>query len=183
MQTECSSGYKVICTKHGVYLEKSKTEANLFRLTFLSTASLAQLKEMSMIQFYQQLGTLNTDIIKEIEYTKLSPYKLDITLLFIQFAKEFGVAPKTMVLRLEDRSGPNNIHFTGHTPPNNVYDNDTGVICNDSTLHITSPTSENIQLTYIFHLDLQEDFPNYLENIAGLLIKKIFLRLKQFIER
>ena len=183
MQIEQSSGYKVICSKYGVCLEKSKTEANLFRLAFLSTASFTRLKEMTMIDFYRQLGTLNPDIIKEIEYTKLSPYKLDITLWFTQFAKEFGVAPKTMVLRLEDRSGPTKIHFTGRTPSHNVYDNDTCVICNDSTLSVIPSTSENIRLTYFFHLDLREDFPTYLENIAGLLMKKIFLRLKQFLER
>ena len=48
---------------------------------------------------------------------------------------------------------------------------------------LTINTKENIiNMHYIFKIIVEEDLPKYLENITGLLIKKIFLNLKLFIE-
>ena len=44
------------------------------------------------------------------------------------------------------------------------------------------PFKNKLRLNYKFNIDIKEDLPIYLENIIGLLMKKIFYRLKVFIE-
>jgi hypothetical protein len=39
-----------------------------------------------------------------------------------------------------------------------------------------------INISYIFKLELSHSLPIYMENIMGLIMKKVFLNLKQFIE-
>jgi len=42
--------------------------------------------------------------------------------------------------------------------------------------------SSTVDVGYIFHMEMTDDLPTYMENIAGLLMKKMFFRVKQFIE-
>ena len=39
-----------------------------------------------------------------------------------------------------------------------------------------------INISYIFKMVLSHTLPTYMENIMGLIMKKVFLNLKQFIE-
>ena len=42
--------------------------------------------------------------------------------------------------------------------------------------------NKTLQIKYIYHIDLQENLPSSMKNIAGILIKKLFWRVKTFIE-
>ena len=68
-----------------------------------------------MHEFYELLGNLNTDIIKQVSCKCLGQQRQEVTLHFEAFAKEFGVAPKTMVLYMEDRSSNGSIMYTGRS--------------------------------------------------------------------
>jgi hypothetical protein len=45
------------------------------------------------------------------------------------------------------------------------------------------PYQNKLRLNYKFSIDMKEDLPIYLENMMGLMMKKIFYRLKVFIEQ
>ena len=60
---------------------------------------------------------------------------------------------------------------------------DVSVACNNSTLHVASSPTGGACLVYHFHLDLREELPLFMDNVAGLLMKKVFLRLKNYLEK
>ena len=53
---------------------------------------------------------------------------------------------------------------------------------NYSNLSVDFITEHNINIKYEFNIDIEEDLPSYMENIIGFLMKKIFYRVKLFIE-
>jgi len=44
------------------------------------------------------------------------------------------------------------------------------------------PFQEKIRLNFIFNIDVKEDLPIYMENMIGLMMKKIFYNLKLVLE-
>jgi hypothetical protein len=51
-----------------------------------------------------------------------------------------------------------------------------------SSMVVNFESCHKINISYIFKLDLSHSLPIYMENIMGLIMKKVFLNLKQFIE-
>ena len=45
------------------------------------------------------------------------------------------------------------------------------------------PFQKKLRMNYKFNIDIKEELPIYMENILGLMMKKIFFRLKKFIEQ
>jgi len=136
-----------------------------------------------MDSFYQRLGRLNHDIIKDVVCERSAEGLREVTLHFEAFAKEFGMAPKTMTLHLEDYTSPGDITYTGRSPVVADANDEVSVACNDSTLRVVSSRTGGACLEYRFHLDLREELPLFMDNVAGLLMKKVFLRLKNYLEK
>ena len=51
-----------------------------------------------------------------------------------------------------------------------------------STMVVNFESDCRINISYIFKLELTNSLPIYMENILGLIMKKMFLNLKNFIE-
>ena len=51
-----------------------------------------------------------------------------------------------------------------------------------STMVVNFESNHKININYLFKLDLAHSLPIYMENVLGLIMKKMFLHLKQFIE-
>tara|TARA_Y100000748_G_scaffold281655_1_gene261407 strand:+ start:641 stop:1210 length:570 start_codon:yes stop_codon:yes gene_type:complete len=175
--------FKIVCAKEGICLEKSKSIKHSFRLSFISPSSPSLVCEGGIDCFYRRLGQLNHDIIKDVVCRRLAEGRCEVTLHFEAFAQEFGMAPKTMTLHLEDYTSPENITYTGRSPVVPDENDDVSVACNDSTLRVISSQTGGACLEYRFHLDLREELPLFMDNVAGLLMKKVFLRLKQYLEK
>lgn len=175
--------FKIVCSKEGICLEKSKSVKHSFRLSFISPSPPSLVCKGGIDCFYQQLGQLNHDIIKDVVCRRLAEGRSEVTLYFEAFAKEFGMAPKTMTLHLEEYTSHENIIYTGRSPVVPDENDDMSIACNDSTLHVTSSQTGGACVAYHFHLDLREELPIFMDNVAGLLMKKVFLRLKQFLEK
>ncbi len=177
MEIAREEAFKIICSKEKVCLEKSKDTSNYFRLSFVSEAPYSSICDINISEFYKLLGKLNSDIIKDVKCRNISDSEYEVILYFQQFGKDLGMAPKTMTLILNDLSNENKIHYTGKS---DISKNE--VSCNNSTLQISKSYTGYTSLQYNFHLDFREELPIYMDNIAGLLMKKIFLRLKQYLE-
>ena len=179
MEVARSIEYKIICVKQGMCLEKAKHCSNNFRLSFISPCSLERIKTITMQGFYQLLAKLNPDIIQNLSVSSNSPSHQTVELIFVSFAKELGMTPKTMQLELQNFSTDTSISFRGQSPKEIAKNN---VICEQSEFNATSSESGHTNICYQFHLDFQEDLPIYLQDIPGLLMKKMFFRLKQYLE-
>lgn len=182
MERSRDEQFKIVCSKEGICLEKSKSVKHSFRLSFITPSPPSLVCEGGIDRFYERLGRLNPDIIKKAVCSRSVEGHCEVALYFEAFAKEFGMAPKTMTLHLEDRTSPGHIMYTGRSPAVTDENDDVSVACNDSTLRVTSSQTGGACLEYRFHLDLREELPIFMDNVAGLLMKKVFLRLKQYLE-
>ena len=183
MENTRDEQFKIVCSKEGICLEKSKSVKHSFRLSFITPASPSLVCEGGLVSFYKQIGQLNPDIIKNVVCNELNNELYEVTLYFEAFAREFGMAPKTMSLYLEDRTSDEVTIYTGRSPVVADECDDVSVACNNSTLRIVSSRSGGSCIEYRFHLDLREELPIFMDNMAGLLMKKVFLRLKQYLEK
>ena len=51
-----------------------------------------------------------------------------------------------------------------------------------STMVVNFESNHKVNINYVFKLELAHSLPIYMENILGLIMKKMFLNLKTFIE-
>ena len=175
--------YKVICDKHEIILEKVCNKSSAFRLRFHSSLPFASMTKLSIESFYELLANVNSDIIRNIAIISCDSVDSvdlwNIELTFEPFSKNFGISAKSMSLALFDKTIDHKLHYIGKSNKNNSD----SVICNHSEFIATRNSNGNTDISYIFDLEIDEDLPLYLQNIVGLLMKKIFFRLKQFLER
>ena len=54
--------------------------------------------------------------------------------------------------------------------------------CNNAMLKINLLSLTSAQINYTFNMEINDYLPIYMENITGLMMKKIFYKLKSFIE-
>ena len=68
-------------------------------------------------------------------------------------------------------------------PSSRTIDGCEVVTSNYADLIVLFHTEHHAKIHYEFHMDMEDELPTYMENIVGMLMKKIFFRLKTFIEK
>ncbi len=184
---------KLICTKHDIYLYKICKKDNTFMIVYdtkpITEPDVVLDKIQDIGYFYKLLATLNPDVLTNTQIIqKYNVNSLDVLVQFKHFAKELGIKAKSMCLHTEYKSdGPVHAYISKSIIKNRdelnlplTYDL---VTCEESIFTFSIKNNKQIHIEYCFNLDLEEDLPIYMENLAGILMKKIFFRLKEYIEK
>tara|TARA_B110000483_G_scaffold122750_1_gene147931 strand:+ start:12236 stop:12796 length:561 start_codon:yes stop_codon:yes gene_type:complete len=177
----------IICKKNDIMLKKSKENDN-FSLNFNVTNNNIDIKKIININLFILLYELNKDIIECAEVLSANDTNTNANIIYFfkQFGSELGMARKYMNLNINMITNNNNILFESNTRKNTSLDisNNKGeeIICNTSNLTVTHITKHSANFEYIFNMDINEDLPIYMENLIGVLMKKLFLKIKEFIE-
>ena len=81
-------------------------------------------------------------------------------------------------------SGEHNIQYISKPSNDKVvnFSRSEPVISNFASFDINIVDDHTMDVKYLYHIDLDEQLPKSMENIAGILIKKLFWRFKTFIE-
>tara|TARA_B100000902_G_scaffold167864_1_gene162579 strand:+ start:1018 stop:1569 length:552 start_codon:yes stop_codon:yes gene_type:complete len=180
-----SDNYNIICDKQDIVLKKNKESKNFFlELTLVNNN--IDIKKIINFKIYELMSELNKDIIEKIliEDTELEDKK-KILFVFRHICQELGIRKKYMYLETELKSDINreNFKIIGNSIKYaDVIENSEQVNSNISLLNITLENSNKMNLTYEFNIVFDENIPIYMENMFGLLMKKIFYNLKIFIE-
>ena len=94
-----------------------------------------------------------------------------------------GISKKFMFLETEIIINNNNYKIVGNSINyNKEIENSEQVSSDISLLDINLEGQHKINLTYEFNIEFDDNIPIYMENMFGLLMKKIFYNLKTFIE-
>ena len=141
--------------------------------------------------------TLNKDNFEKIELhdivsTTLSSgmenknvNEVNVLFIFKPFAADLGIKPKYMYVRVTEVCEPNKKTYNcvdiDYPNPEELKNYDK-VVNTISSMVVNFESYHKINISYIFKLDLSHSLPVYMENIMGLIMKKVFLNLKQFIE-
>jgi len=180
-----SDNYNIICDKQNIILKKNKENKNfLLELTLVNNN--IDIKKIINFKIYELMSELNKDIIEKIliEDTELEDKK-KILFIFKHICQEFGIPKKYMFLETEIRSDLNSENFKiigTSIKYDGVIENSEQVNSDISLLNITLEEDHKMNLTYEFNIEFDENIPIYMENMFGLLMKKIFYNLKIFIE-
>jgi hypothetical protein len=180
-----SDNYNIICDKQNIILKKNKENRNfLLELTLVNNN--IDIKKFIGFKIYELMSELNKDIIEKIviEDTELENKK-KILFIFKHICKELGIPKKYMYLETEIISDVNgeNFKIIGRTIKyDGMIENSEQVNSDISLLNITLEEDNKMKLTYEFNIEFDENIPIYMENMFGLLMKKIFYNLKIFIE-
>lgn len=184
----------VICNKHDVLLGMVKSKDNeddvSFTLEFDLYNNKIDLHNVVGFKLYELINAVNKDIIDDVIFsTHPNEGKDYIESLVVlkRFGAEFGIPQKYIYSKTqmfvdnkdkvrfvaEQLECPENIKV-----PNNCQPVSSGT----STLEISVANNSSAKVVYNFDLKLDDDVPKYMEKMPGLLMKKMFLRLKSFIE-
>lgn len=187
--------FKAICFKEKMHLKRDKNN-NIYLLQFYAENNQVNLYNMINLDIYNLMFTLNKDNFEKIEIREIStstPYssqdkninEVNVLFLFKQFAADLGIKPKYMYVRVTELCESNKKTYTcvdvDYPNPEELKKYDK-VVNTISSMVVNFESYNKINVSYIFKLELSHSLPIYMENIMGLIMKKVFLNLKKFIE-
>ena len=161
----------------------------IFKLQFEIRNPRYDLRNSIGFKLYRLIGELNKDSIEQnyIDNYHANSSSVTCGTVFKQFGKDIGLSQKYIFSKIEKKMGGDNVFiFVSNQieKPDNV-DVPVGAesaINSSSTLIITLHTHHFATVICNFSLELEEDMPTYMENVPLLLMKKLFARLKIFLE-
>jgi len=177
-----------LCKKHKILLQKDKN-TNTFYLAFESKNKKINIPSIINFNMYELIGKLNEDILEDIRIVKKhNENDVEVLFLFKQFGQEVGIQKKFMYIRTTMEKKENQINFKSYSIPYDASELDKigkyeMITSKCANLYVTIKNEHRIQLQYVYNIDIRDELPLYMENILGFLMKKVFYRLKKFIEK
>lgn len=177
--------FKSVCLKENVHLKREKN-IDLYLLQFYLENKNRNLCDIINLNMYTLLYTLNKDNFEKIEIKKwLSDHEVEVLFLFKPFGKELGIKPKYMYVKSIEKIENGRKIYTGYDieyPNLSEIAGYEKVNTAISNMVVNFESNNKVNINYIFKLDLSHSLPIYMENILGLIMKKMFIHLKKFIE-
>jgi hypothetical protein len=183
----CDIKLTTLCNRENILLQKDK-KTNTFYIAFECENSKINLKKLINLKIYNILFQLNKDIFDNIHINKINKNEANVMFLFKSIGKEVGIKKKFLYTKTKIIKNKENksISFITNDEEYNLDKNISSKYDKIETkyenLFIKKINKHKIQLQYMFNYDIKEELPIYMENVMGFMMKKIFFRLKNFIE-
>jgi hypothetical protein len=179
----------IICNKQNILLKLDKT-LGIYSLEFKCENNKFNIDDLLSVGLYNLMEKLNPDLIERIEILNTySENELDVLFVFKKIGSELGLSQKYMAMKTVKSQIDNNVCFKSE---NIDYSKDNfleqglnniePLICEFAEMIIFNTHLPVIDFYYQFKINTNEDLPIYMENFIGLMMKKIFYNLKEFID-
>ena len=175
---------EVICNKHNIILAKM-SKKNEYVLKFNISNKNINIRRFTDWNIFDLLFTLNRDILEDMVVSVINNGTRTYSYLFKRFGKELGISQRFMSFDLnlvKEKDSVINYISNSSKKNNIIFSKSESVISNFTNFEINIINDNSMDITYYYHIDLDEQMPKSMENIAGVLIKKLFWRYKTFIE-
>jgi len=187
--------FKVICSKDHMLLRKN-TEMKLFSLEYTLQNPNCNITSLLNININNLLFEVNKDIIERIEITPLSSNEFNVLFLFKEICGDLGGSKTYMYVHTHINTRYTNneisgteIIFTSKSIPYHLHQQlvEQSYQLLEYPLYIKKyiiNSQNNCQVIHMFKLKPEHE-PNLtvtMENTVSILIKKMYLRLKNAIE-
>tara|TARA_B100001540_G_scaffold296775_1_gene298772 strand:+ start:221 stop:787 length:567 start_codon:yes stop_codon:yes gene_type:complete len=185
MEQQRTSHKKLLCNKNDVNLYKLKDEYE-YELNFTIRNLDYNIKQILGKDIYFLISDLNKDLIEEIKTLRVyDNSSKDLELSFKSFGKELGIRKKVMYINVVTNETNNTINYISEDIGKLIKTkNDYDIIYNKySELNIEFITNHEAKFCYKFNIDIKEDLPIFMQNMIGVVMKKLYLNLKTFIEK
>ena len=174
-----------LCNKENILLQKDKN-SNIFYIAFDCENKNISIKKIINLKLYNIIYQLNTDLFDNIHVDKINKKEANILFLFKSLGKEVGIKKKFLYTKTKIEKNKDIIQFKTldqkYNNKNDIINTYQKINSNYENLVVKKINKHKIQVQYMFKYDIKEDLPIYMENIMGFMMKKIFYRLKKFIE-
>jgi hypothetical protein len=180
----------LIHSKDGMTLHKAIDEdVCQFWLEFDVSNPKYDLRQILGVKMYDLMVSVNKDIIENIVYIQPPTTEIDnftACILFSRFGAELGIAQKYMCNKIDivwDSPRDLKYYIEQFDKPSSLdMGNAESVINSRGVIHIYFSDEHNAHVVYEFSMNLDEDIPHYMKKLPGLLMSKIFTRIKTFVE-
>jgi hypothetical protein len=170
--------------KSGIVLGKAKSTGAFYIWFELSNPSV-ELPGIVDTAMFDMVAGLNPDILERVEtLNKTSADSFDTLYVLKRFGAELGIPQKYMYIRTTVNRQPGKITISGRSDwcPVTLPAGASPIHDCVSEMVFSWADPHKVQVSYMFKATVHERLPIYMENIMGLLTKKMFLRVKTFIE-
>ena len=194
---------KIVCNKEDVVLlrndNRENDNNNSYRIIFNTHNSNFPIHSIVGLKLYTLLYELNRDVIHTFKVINETETTIETVTLFKPFGRDFGIAPKAMhtVSTMQLEQNVCTFNSVDVKQDQDIASNEINHIpkkyeCIQSThskLTVYFLSANDLQFDFTFELsdndndDESNERPIYMENSLALMIKKMFSRLKMFIER
>ena len=179
----------IICNKEDVTLIKLKD--NTYRILLQSHNSNVNLKNIINFDIYKLMVEINKKHMDSCELIKMESHDTAYFLYkFKALGANLGIPKKYMYVKTQCVQTANNIieyKSTDLAPSKDILARVKGydkITCNYSNLNIELFNNNNsVKVDYYFNINIHENLPIFAQNILGILMKKMLLNLKIFIEK
>ena len=195
IENNVSKNWITICPKGDMLLEKDNSTKE-YQLTY----SMFNLKKLNINEFlsfkiYDLLKTLNTELIEDIQIINTNgDSEINLLFIFQNITKELGLKQRAMFLNIVktitfSNNNKHRVIFEAKTNDNQLindfetYNKKYSLLTCEFAKTIIDIENSNINMKYNFKILTKEDLPAYMENIIGLMMKKIFYNLKIFVDK
>lgn len=181
----------IICNKHDITLQIDKNN-KIYSIYFdINISNKFDNNQLFSFNFYNLLKTLNKDLIEDLiiidtEYENTK----NILFKFNNLGKELDMSPQYMIIQTTINN-INNHNITFSSYDISLNDNQINyyklneyekLFCNFAKININI-VNKKLSFNYSFKISLTDILPIYIENIMGIMMKKICYNIKQFIEK
>jgi hypothetical protein len=193
MNDTLNYNFKSVCVKEKMHLKREKNN-NIYLLQFLAENSKINMYNMINLDIYKLMFTLNKENFEKIELDTITTIsssddklvnEVNVFFLFKPFGSDLGIKPKYMYVKVTEVCEPNKKTYNCidvDYPNREDIKNYDKVVNAISSMVVNFESCHKVNISYIFKMDLNHSLPTYMENIMGLIMKKVFLNLKKFIE-
>ncbi len=177
---------KIICSKKDMILSLNNDNKN-YKLNFNTISSNIDLQKYTNFNIYKLLFQLNKDIIESIEIIdSISENEANILIIFKEMGDIIKIPKNYIYVTVKKKYINNQILFESINNNNiqnikNKIANCNKTINNFSILKITKD-NDILNFDYEFKFNITFHQSNFIDNIIALLIKKVFYKIKVFIE-
>jgi len=175
---------KILLEKDG--MKFVKLEKNKYNLSYSIENKTINLEPLINFELIKLIYDLNPDIYEKVVLNKIDESEANITLLMKHFFNDLGIPQKYSHMSLKQNFTEQGINFVGAS----IFSEKPTYIPSDVELlpinnlnidcTVVSPHKVNFNCVITFHNLLV--IPAFIEKIMGIIINKVFNRLKKFIE-
>ena len=182
---------KIICSKDNIILKRhiidnnnNNNNNNNFTIDFQIINKLnLNMKDIIDNKLFNLIGIINKDIIEKSEIVNhISDNELDILYIFKRFGADLGISKKYCFFKTIIQYNTNQIIIHSESIPYLENINEEPIICKYTKLYVTNYDQSIIDIHYNFSINIEEELPIYMQNMLGILMKKILNNFKLFIE-
>lgn len=173
-----------LCIKNNIVLQKNKQDKR-FNLFFSLENQNAQIDKVINISICHLIGSANPETVDKIEIIDIVDKDKEIQLLILlkPLFKELGMLRYFMAVKTTKSEENGMIIFkTEDLPDERTIQGFTRVPHNVSVMSIKVLSENKLAVNHNFEVDISDYLPSHMNNVVAMLVKKVFLNFKTFIE-